>query len=99
MNFFQLDPLASHGIEVGAARYNPTIVPVRFREIIDASHYNLFRWQFFRVHFQFVMANERPHAYDFFMIVCGPVPLKERMTDQEAAMTIAMGDVEARQIG
>jgi hypothetical protein len=31
--------------------------------------------KFFRVHFQFVMANEVPHAYDFFMIVCGPVPL------------------------
>ena len=88
MNFFQLDPLASHGIEVGETRCNPTIVPVRFREIIDASHYNLFRWQFFRVHFQFVMANERPHAYDFFMIVCGPVPLRERMASPQAALTV-----------
>ena len=88
MNFFQLDPLASHGIEVGATRCNPKIVPVRFREIIDASHYDLFRWQFFRVHFQFVMANERPHAYDFFMIVCGPVPLRERMASPEAALTV-----------
>ena len=59
-----------------ALRRNPTIVPVRFRDIIMPEHYNLFRWQFFRVHFQFVMANERPHAYDFFMIVCGPVPLQ-----------------------
>ena len=79
MNFYPFDPIAGHGIDVGAARRNPTIVPVRFREIIKPEHYNLFRWQFFRVHFQFVMANERPHAYDFFMIVCGPVPLRERM--------------------
>ena len=79
MNFYQFDPIASHGIDVGAARRNPTIVPVRFRDIIKPEHYNEFRWQFFRVHFQFVMANERPHAYDFFMIVCGPVPLSERM--------------------
>ena len=79
MNFFQLDPIASHGINAGPLRRNPAIVPVRFREIILPEHYNLFRWQFFRVHFQFVMANERPHAYDFFMIVCGPVPLRERM--------------------
>ena len=81
MNFFQFDPIAGHGIDVGAARRNPTIVPVRFREIIMPENYNCFRWQFFRVHFQFVMANERPHAYDFFMIVCGPVPLRERMAD------------------
>ena len=76
MNFYPFDPIAGHGIDVGAAKRNPTIVPVRFREIIKPEHYNLFRWKFFRVHFQFVMANERPHAYDFFMIVCGPVPLE-----------------------
>ena len=66
MNFYPFDPIAGHGIEVGASRRNPTIVPVRFREIIKPEHYNLFRWQFFRVHFQFVMANERPARLRFF---------------------------------
>jgi pimeloyl-ACP methyl ester carboxylesterase len=89
MNFFQFDPIAAHGIALGPDRRHPTIVPVRFREIIRPEHYPLFRWQFFRVHFQFVMANERPHAYDFFMIVCGPVPLHERMARPQAALTIA----------
>jgi hypothetical protein len=98
MNFFQLDPLASHGIELGENRCNPRIVPVRFREIIDPGHYNLFRWQFFRVHFQFVMANERPHAYDFFMIVCGPIPVRERMACPAAALAVVTArDVALRQ--
>ena len=97
MNFYPFDPIAGHGIDVGAARRNPTIVPVRFREIIKPEHYNVFRWKFFRVHFQFVMANERPHAYDFFMIVCGPVPLSERMARPEAALAIATGDAAARE--
>jgi pimeloyl-ACP methyl ester carboxylesterase len=97
MNFYPFDPIAGHGIDVGAARRNPTIVPVRFREIIKPEHYNLFRWKFFRVHFQFVMANERPHAYDFFTIVCGPVLLRERMAHPEAALTIATGDAAARE--
>lgn len=98
MNFFQFDPLAAHGIDVGDLKRNPTIVPVRFREIITPEHYGLFRWQFFRVHFQFVMANERPHAYDFFMIVCGPLPLRERMADPEAALAIATAeDAAARE--
>jgi hypothetical protein len=99
MNFYPFDPIAGHGIDVGVARRNPTIIPVRFREIIKPEHYNRFRWKFFRVHFQFVMANERPHAYDFFMIVCGPVPLKERMADQAAALAIATGDAGARENG
>jgi hypothetical protein len=99
MNFYPFDPIAGHGIDVGADRRNPTIVPIRFREIIRPEHYNRFRWKFFRVHFQFVMANERPHAYDFFMIVCGPVPLKERIADQAAALAIATGDAGTREIG
>src|SRR5665647_1004730 len=97
MNFYPFDPIAGHGIDVGAARRNPTIVPVRFREIIKPEHYNLFRWKFFRVHFQFVMANELPHAYDFFMIVCGPIPLRERMARPEAALAVATGDAAARE--
>jgi hypothetical protein len=95
MNFFEFDPLLAHGIDVGPDRRSPTIVRVRFREIIKPEHYNLFRWKFFRVHFQFVMANERPHAYDFFMIVCGPVPLRERIAMPEAALTIAIGQPSA----
>jgi hypothetical protein len=98
MNFYPFDPIAGHGIDAGAGRRNPTIVPVRFRDIIKPEHYNRFRWKFFRVHFQFVMANEQPHAYDFFMIVCGPVPLKERMANQAVALAIATGDAGAREI-
>lgn len=97
MNFYPFDPVAGHGIDVGAAKRNPTIVPVRFRDIIKPEHYNVFRWKFFRVHFQFVMANERPHAYDFFMIVCGPVPLSARVACPEAALALATGDATARE--
>ena len=97
MNFYQFDPIAGHGIDVGASRRNPVIVPVRFRDIVKPEHYNSFRWQFFRVHFQFVMANERADAYDFFMIVCGPVPLKERTVAPDAALAIAVGDPATRE--
>ena len=97
MNFYPFDPIEGHGIDVGEARRNPRIVPVRFRDIITPEHYGLFRWKFFRVHFQFVMANERPHAYDFFMIVCGPIPLDARMAVPDAALAVATGDPTARE--
>jgi pimeloyl-ACP methyl ester carboxylesterase len=99
MNFYRFDPITSHGIDVGADRRNPKIVAVRFRDIIRPDHYESFRWQFFRVHFQFVMANEQPNAYDFFMIVCGPVPLSERMAVPDAALAVATGDPAARERG
>lgn len=97
MNFYPFDPVTGHGIDVGPEKRNPTIIPVRFREIVRSDHYNRFRWKFFRVHFQFVMANERPHPYDFFMIVCGPVPLRERMTQPAATLALVDGDLTTRE--
>lgn len=91
MNFYPFDPIAGHGIDAGAARRNPTVVPIRFRDMIDPAHYNRFRWQFFRVHFQFVMASERPHPFDFYMIVAGPVALSGRVADPVAALATAAG--------
>jgi len=99
MNFFDFDPLTSHGIDVGEARRNPTIIPIRFRDMIRPENYNRFRWQFFRVHFQFVMANEVKHAYEFFMIVCGPLPLRERMARPDAALAIVSDDEAMRAQG
>ncbi len=86
MNFYPFDPIKGHGIDAGAARRNPTVVPIRFRDMIDLARYNTFRWQFFRVHFQFVMASERPHPYDFYLIVCGPVALADRVKNPAGAL-------------
>lgn len=97
MNFYQFDPIAAHGIKLGSDKRNPTIVAVRFRDIVKQEHYTSWRWQFFRVHFQFVMANERPHAYDFFMVVCGPLALRERVAAPDAALSIATGDPATRE--
>jgi len=92
MNFYPFDPIAGHGIDAGPARRNPVIMPVRFREIIDPKHYRSFRWQFFRVHFQFVMANERPHGYDFFMTVCGPIGLIDRARNPDQTLAALRAD-------
>jgi hypothetical protein len=83
MNFYPFEPIRGHGIDVGDRQCNPQVVSVRFRDIIAPENYAKFRWQFFRIHFQFVSANERPAFYDYFMIVCGPVSLPERMNRRE----------------
>ena len=96
MNFFPFDPVRGHGLDLGPARRNPVIVSVRFRDIISPANYARFRWRFFRVHFQFVMANERPHAYDFFMIACGPLSLQQRVLKPASALDLAIGDALTR---
>lgn len=94
MNFFGFDPIAGHGIDPGELRRNPTVAIMSVRHMIDPAIYSKFRWRFFRVHFQFIMANDRPDPYDFFMMLCGPIDLVSRVgapADALAALT-ATGD-------
>jgi len=57
---------------------NPMIRRVQFHGMLSPETYRRHRWNFMRLHYQFVMANEQRVVYDYFLTVCGPVPL-ERM--------------------
>ncbi len=98
MNFYPFHPVKGHGIHLDNANDRIRIIPVRFRDIVASNRYNKFRWQFFSVHFQFVMANDHPHPYDFFMIVCGPVYLSSRFDMPQSALEFVTGTPEARRI-
>jgi hypothetical protein len=91
MNFFRFDPVAGHRINL-AARHNPTVRAVQFRNIVSAERFAQLRWRFFDLHFQFLRANEKPDAYDYFMIVAGPVSLAARAADPERALAAAGPD-------
>jgi hypothetical protein len=77
MNFWNFDPVAGSGVEVGAARRNPRIWHVPFTDMLSPEFYKRARWNFFRMHFQYIMANQRRTSYDYFMFVCGHVPFVE----------------------
>ncbi|MFT7595905.1 MAG: hypothetical protein ACI8R4_003237, partial [Paracoccaceae bacterium] len=38
------------------------------------------RWRFFRLHFQYLCAFDRPRDYDYFRITAGPQTLAARYT-------------------
>jgi hypothetical protein len=86
MNFWDFDPVAGIGVQVGAERCNPLIWKVRFRDMLSPEYYARLRANFFRLHYQFVMACDRRAAYDFFMLVCGPLPVTEWAQRGEAAL-------------
>ena len=73
MCFCPFNQAAGHGL----AGPMLTTVRVRFRDGLLPQSYAAFRWQFFRVHFQYLMANERPAAWDYFMMICGPRSLAQ----------------------
>ena len=97
LNAFGFDPVRDLDLDLGgAARVNPIIRSARFKETILPSTYRRMRWNFFRVHFHFLMPNEIPGEYDYPMIVCGPVSLADRIADPAAAVRAAYGTEPGR---
>lgn len=92
LNAFGFAPLRDLKLDIGAARArNPAVRSARFKETLSASTYRKIRWNFFRVHFHFLMANEIPGEYDYLMIACGPVSLADRIADPERAIGAVYG--------
>lgn len=77
LNFFGFDPVSGLGIDVGARRCNPLIWRVRFRDMLAPEFYGRLRFNLFRMHYQFIMANDRRAPYDYLMLVMGPVPVEQ----------------------
>lgn len=75
MNFWNFDPVDGVGIDAGAARCNPLVWQVRFKEMVSADYYKRLRRNFFRLHYQFILGGDRRAAYDYVMLTCGPLPI------------------------
>ena len=58
-------------------RRNPLLWRIRFKEMIAPQNYNRFRWSYLRVHYQYILAGDRPAPYDYVLLVAGPVPIAE----------------------
>ena len=72
LSFWDFDPVEGAGVRVGAQRCNPFIWTIRLRGMLTKTVYQRLRWNCVRVHYQFIMANEKRAPYDYFMLVCGP---------------------------
>ncbi len=78
MNFWDFDPVAGVGVDIGSRRVNPLVWIVRYRDMIALERYRRVARNFFRAHFQFIMANDIRAPYDYFMLVCGPAAIADR---------------------
>jgi hypothetical protein len=74
INFYRFDPVTLTGIFDDGAHKKPQIRRVHLHEMLTTATFRRHRWHFMRLHYQFVMANERRSMYDYFMLVCGPLP-------------------------
>ncbi len=75
--FANFDPVDGIGLDVGYERCNPLLWNIAFKDMIAPDDYSRFRWNHFRVHYQYIMAGDRPSHYDYVLLVGGPRAIAE----------------------
>ena len=75
--FALCDPVAVSGVAPEGKRW-PLVLSAAFTQTLSDERWKALRWRFFRLHFQYLCAFDRPADYDYFQITAGPLSLRER---------------------
>ena len=75
--FALCDPVAVTGVAPEGKRW-PLVISAAFTQTLSPERWKELRWRFFRLHFQYLCAFDRPGDYDYFRITAGPVSLATR---------------------
>ena len=75
--FALCDPVAVTGVAPEGKRW-PLVVSAAFTQTLSPERWKELRWRFFRLHFQYLCAFDRPNDYDYFQITAGPLSLADR---------------------
>ena len=79
--FALCDPVAVSGVAPPDQRW-PLVISAAFTQTLTPETWKLLRWRFFRLHFQYLCAFDRPGDYDYFQITAGPYSLGDRYADR-----------------
>ncbi|MEM6480545.1 MAG: hypothetical protein AAF922_07635 [Pseudomonadota bacterium] len=80
-SFALCDPVAVSGV-ADADKLWPLVLSAAFTQTLSPARWKALRWRFFRLHFQYLCAFDRPGAYDYFQITAGPMTLAQRFEDR-----------------
>ena len=75
--FALCDPVAVTGVAPPDQRW-PLVISAAFTQTLSPETWAALRWRFFRLHFQYLCAFDRPGDYDYFQITAGPLTLAQR---------------------
>ena len=82
--FALCDPVSVSGVAPEDKRW-PLLVSAAFTQTLSPERWRALRWRFFRLHFQYMCAFDRPGDYDYFQITAGPDTLAERYRGRAAS--------------
>lgn len=75
--FALCDPVSVSGVAPEGKRW-PLVFSAAFTQTLSPERWKELRWRFFRLHFQYLCAFDRPKDYDYFQITAGPLTLGDR---------------------
>ncbi len=79
--FALCDPVSVSGVAPDDKRW-PLVFSAAFTQTLSPERWKALRWRFFRLHFQYLCAFDRPKDYDYFQITAGPQTLATRYADR-----------------
>ncbi|MEX3315334.1 hypothetical protein [Sulfitobacter sp. PS-8MA] len=82
--FALCDPVAVSGVAPQGKRW-PLVFSAAFTQTLSPARWKALRWRFFRLHFQYLCAFDRPRDYDYFQITAGPRTLAARYAGRPAS--------------
>ncbi|WP_420555694.1 hypothetical protein [Roseovarius sp.] len=80
--FALCDPVGVSGVAPENQRW-PLILSAAFTQTLSPERWKTLRWRFFRLHFQYLCAFDRPGDYDYFQITAGPQTLGDRYANRQ----------------
>lgn len=75
--FALCDPVSVSGVAPADKKW-PLVFSAAFTQTLSPERWAALRWRFFRLHFQYLCAFDRPKDYDYFRITSGPLSLADR---------------------
>jgi hypothetical protein len=80
ISFHKFDPVRLAHVDDILRQDGPIIHRVQIHRMLGEQTRRRLRFHYMRLHYQFVMANERRTPYDYFMLMCGPAPFRRAVT-------------------
>ena len=82
--FALCDPVAVSGVAPSGKRW-PLVLSAAFSQTFSPERWRQMRFRWFRLHFQYMCAFDRPGDYDYFRITAGPLTLGARFRGRAAS--------------
>ena len=82
ISFYRFDPVKLRRMTGKSDQLNgsPVIRRVQIQDMLRKETFAKYRFHVLRLHYQFVMANNRRSSYDYFMMICGPIAFRQWTT-------------------